>query len=325
MIKVSIIVPVYNTASYLRRCLNSLCEQTLKEIEIILVNDGSTDQSAEIMDAFKAKYPEKIKIFEKENGGQATARNMGILNASGKYIGFADSDDYVDTDIFEKMYDIAEKRNADYAECNYHCIYECNNRTKEIRTRGRIRQYKNQRDMLIDPQVSPWNKLYRKDIMQDEKVLFPEGVIYEDTAFYIKMIPHIKNPVYLDEKLVYYCVRENSTMTCNKNIKVADIFVVLQNILDYYKENGYEDAYKKELTYFCTKILFCSSLGRIGRIPDKELRKELIEHTFDFVDTKFPEYMDNPLFGGKTGMYIKLLRRYNAGIAARILGNIMKG
>lgn len=325
MIKVSVIVPVYNTSQYLKRCLDALCNQTLKEIEVILVDDGSTDGSSEIMWTYEKEYPQKIKVLWKENGGQASARNMGIQKACGKYIGFADSDDYVDRTLFEKMYLLAEEKKADFIECGYHCMYEMGSGSKEIGTRGRIRQYKNQKDMMIDPQVSPWNKLYTREMLLREHILFPENVIYEDTAFYIKTIPHIYNPVFLDEKLVYYCVRPDSTMTRNRNVRVGDIFIVLQHILDYYQKQGYYAAYRNELEYFCTKIVFCSSLGRIGRVHDPKLRRQLIRHSFEFANEKFPGYKKNELFEGKTGLYIRLLGRHNAALAALILGVIMKG
>lgn len=325
MIKVSVIVPVYNTSVYLQRCLDALCEQTLEDMEIILVDDGSTDGSSEILWKYEKKYPQKIKILWKENGGQATARNMGIREAGGKYIGFADSDDYVDRTLFEKMYLMAEKQNADFVECNYHCMYEMGSMSREIATRGHIRQYKDQKDMLIDPQVSPWNKLYTREMLLKEQIFFPENVIYEDTAFYIKTIPYIKNPVYLDEKLVYYCVRPDSTMTRNRNIRVGDIFIVLQHILDFYQKKGYYAEYRKELEYFCTKIVFCSSLGRIGKVQDSKLRCQLIRRSFEFVNARFPDYKKNVLFTGKTGLYIRLLGKHNAGFAALLLGAVMKG
>ena len=108
-IKVSVIIPVYNTEDYLRECIESLVNQTLREIEILIVNDGSTDSSLEIMKEFKNKYPNIIKIFDKVNGGQASARNYALPFAQGEYLGFVDSDDWVDSTMYEEMYEKAEK------------------------------------------------------------------------------------------------------------------------------------------------------------------------------------------------------------------------
>ena len=109
-IKVSVIVPVYNVEKFIDKCLNSLVKQSLKEIEIIVVNDGSPDNSQKIIDKYVKKYPEKVQSFIKENGGQGSARNIGIVKAKGEYISFVDSDDWLDLDALEKMYSLAKKR-----------------------------------------------------------------------------------------------------------------------------------------------------------------------------------------------------------------------
>ena len=117
MIKVSVIVPVYNVENYLVKCLDSLVHQTLKDIEIIVVNDGSPDNSQNIIDTYVKKYPKKIKAFSKKNGGQGSARNYGLKYAKGEYIAFVDSDDYVDLDMFFKMYNKAKEDNSDIVIC----------------------------------------------------------------------------------------------------------------------------------------------------------------------------------------------------------------
>ncbi len=325
MKKVSVIVPVYNTEPYLRRCLDALVNQTLEDIEIVVVNDGSTDHSLDILQEYEKRYPSKIKLLTKENGGQATARNMGIRCCTGEYIGFADSDDYVDTSMYEKMYSLAKQKDADLVECHYHYLQETEGKLIELKTRGNIREYKNQKDMFIDPQVSPWNKLYRREALTESGITFPEGLIYEDTAFYIKTISAIKRTVYLDEHLVYYFLRGNSTMNANKSRKVADIFAVLQDILDYYRSHQLYEEYANELEYFCVKILLCSSLSRIGRVVDKDLENQLLDKTFAMIQENFPQYKNNPYFAGKIGIYIKMMNRTISKPVGRLLGKIMKG
>ena len=127
---------------------------------------------------------------------------MGIRRSHGEYVGFADSDDYVDADMFRQMYELAKEKDCDMVECNYHYLQETKDDIRELKTRGRIREYTGQKDMLIDPQVSPWNKLYRREILLHNGVDFPEGLIYEDTAFYIKTIPYVKKASYLDRACV---------------------------------------------------------------------------------------------------------------------------
>jgi glycosyltransferase involved in cell wall biosynthesis len=330
---VSVVMPVYNTEKYLRRCLDALVSQTIphSELEIIAVNDGSTDGSPDILAEYQEKYPQLIKVFHKPNGGQATARNLGIRKASGEYIGFADSDDYVDVTMFDKLYKLALSENADLVECHYHSMLEQSAGDgefptyKEIGTRGTIKAHENVRELFLDPQVSPWNKLYRKSILVDNDVFFPEGMIYEDTAFYIKSLPYIRKHAYLDEKLVYYSVRPSSTMTKNLGAKVGDIFKVLDDINDYYHRNNIFGEYKDELEYFCVKIAFCSNLSRIGRVKNGYLRRELLDKTFVFVKKNFPDYKKNKYFVGKIGMYIKSVARWNSGIYALVLSKVMIG
>lgn len=322
--KVSIIVPVYNTEKYLARCLDALVNQTLDNIEIIAVNDGSTDKSPDILKEYAEKYA-CIRVLDKKNGGQATARNLGIRESRGEYIGFADSDDYVDTTMFEKMYSLAKEKECDMVECYFHYLMETDGEPKTLQPRGRVREYKNQQDMLIDPQVSPWNKLYRREILMQPGIYFPEGLIYEDTAFYIKTIPYVKKAAYLDEQLVYYFLRGNSTMNANKSRKVGNIFPVLEDILTFYKKYGFYELYAKELEYFCVKIVLCSSLSRIGRVTDKKLENELLDESFAFIRKYFPHYKKNPYFKGKIGIYIKNVNRGNSKYLGRILGRLMKG
>ena len=116
MVDVSLIVPVYNMEQYLVKCMDSLVNQTLETIEIVCVDDGSTDRSYAILKQYEEAYPDKVVVLRKENGGQATARNLGIQKSTGRYIGFVDSDDYVHTSMFEMMYQVMEEKHCDLVE-----------------------------------------------------------------------------------------------------------------------------------------------------------------------------------------------------------------
>ena len=325
MFLVSVIIPVYNTEKYLRRCLDSVVNQTLQELEILLVDDGSTDRSLSILREYENRYPAKVRVLTKENGGQATARNLGIKLSIGKYIGFVDSDDYVDTSMYETLYKAAKENQCDMVECHYRYLCVEGKKIKKYRTRGHIRQYKNQKDMFINAQVSPCNKLFKREVLMQEGVDFPEGFIYEDTAFYIKAIPFIKNEKFINKHLYYYLLRRSSTMNANKSRRVGNIFPVLENILEFYQNNNLYNIYRKELEYFCVKILLCSSLGRIGRIKDKNIAKELYAATFLFIKEHFPGYRNNKHIKGRIGAYLKCVRPWNCKYAGKTLGAIMKG
>ena len=131
MIKVSVVVPIFNVEEYLERCVKSLLNQTLDDIEIILVNDGSEDKSGEIAQDFSNKYPEKIIYVEKKNGGLSDARNYGMKFATGEYIAFLDSDDYIEKEAYEKMYKIAKKDDSDLVECDFVWEYRLNIQIKK--------------------------------------------------------------------------------------------------------------------------------------------------------------------------------------------------
>jgi CDP-glycerol glycerophosphotransferase len=131
--KVSVIVPVYNVEKYLAKCLDSLVHQSLKEIEIIVVNDSTKDNSQEIIDTYKTQFPSIVQSYIKENGGVGEARNFGLKHASGEYIGFIDSDDYVELDMYEKMYELACKNDSDLVVCDLEYLWETTGETRVMK------------------------------------------------------------------------------------------------------------------------------------------------------------------------------------------------
>lgn len=308
MIKVSVIVPVFNSEKYLRKCLDSLINQTLSEIEILVIDDGSTDSSHEIIEQYCVSYPTKVHMITKKNGGQGRARNLGIKHAVGKFIGFVDSDDYVDHTMFEYMYEEAIKTKSDYLECNYCYLTEGGKLLKQYGSLKRINQLQ---DMFINPLVSPWNKLVLKDLLIENQIEFPEGVIYEDLAFYAKLIPYIKNPQFINKAFVYHIKYDSSTMNSNRGEKVGDIFKVIENIVTIYKNNEKYSQYKSEIEYLCTKILLCSSLKRISKIEDKAIRNSYIKQTINILKNYFEGYRQNPYMNKSIkGHYLKLINRF---------------
>lgn len=162
MKKVSIIVPVYNMEKYLNKCMDSLVNQTLEDIEIITINDGSKDSSLKILNEYKEKYPNKVVIINQENQGISVARNNGINAATGKYIGFVDSDDYVKTDMFEKLYKKIEKTKSDIVICDYEKYFMNTEEFKYVNVVDYIKCDSLYSDTSIINNIdySPWNKLF---------------------------------------------------------------------------------------------------------------------------------------------------------------------
>ena len=286
MAKVSVIVPIYNVEKYLSKCLDSLINQTLDDIEIILVNDGSTDNSGNIAKEYKDKYSDKIIYFEKENGGLSDARNFGIPYTKGEYIAFLDSDDYIEEDAYEKMYEKAKKEDADYIECDF--IWEYPN--KQIFDK-RI-EYIDKKDMVAKVRVVAWNKLIKRELIIKNNITFPKGLRYEDIEFTYKLIPFLEKVSYIDKPFVHYVQRKNSIANV-QNVKTADIFTILENVEKYYKEKNLYDEYKEQIEYNYARYLLCSSLKRMCKVGDKAKRKELIKKTWEKLNSKYPKWHKN--------------------------------
>ena len=159
----------------------------MEDIEIIIVNDGSKDNSENIIKSFFSRYPQKIKYLKKENGGLSDARNYGIPYATGEYIAFLDSDDYVELDTYENMYNLAKKENSDMVECNF--IWEYPKKIKiDIG-----KKYSGKHEMIEKIRVVAWNKLIKRQVIEKSKIQFPKGYRYEDVEFTYKLIPYLEN------------------------------------------------------------------------------------------------------------------------------------
>ncbi|MGE9860832.1 glycosyltransferase family 2 protein [Lachnospiraceae bacterium SGI.256] len=306
MKKVSVIVPVYNTEKFLRKCIDSLLNQTLEEIEIVIVDDGSTDHSKQILEEYAQRYQDKIKLYTKANGGQASARNLALKHCSGKYIGFLDSDDYVKEEMFEKLYRKAEKEKLDYVGCGYTDFTYQDGKKIILKEYVGQKVCNSPKEMYRDSLVSPFINFYKKSVIEEAGAVFPEGMIYEDTAFFVNLIPYIKSVGYIEEALACRLRRSNSTTTLTSPAKIAQIFLVIQRIMEFYAQKGIKDEYKNEIEYFCVRILLCSSMERISRISRFTDRKKLIDETWKMIKQEFPYWKKNQYFQHtKKDLYMK--------------------
>lgn len=318
---VSIIVPVYNTEKYLRKCLDSLADQTLKSIEIIIIDDGSKDSSPLIIKEYTDKYPEKFRSLTQENSGQAVARNVALKMCQGEYVGFLDSDDYVRADMFEKMYKTAISEKADYVACGFSEVtYDEEGKEIELKHYLCSRPAYSCKDMFFGAYASPWLHLYKKDVLEKSGADFPQGVVYEDTAFYLNLIPYVTKLAVIEEPLVYHVKHSSSTMTTFKAVKVKQIFTVLDYSLDFYRKNKWYEIYRKELEYFCVRVLLCSSMQRICKVADRKERKVLIRETLDYIKRNFSTFRKNRYFkGGVKNLYLRSFNRFTASVYACML------
>lgn len=207
---ISVIIPIYNTAAYLDRCVESVRKQTYNNIEILLVDDGSTDASGEMCDNF-AKEDSRIRVFRKENGGQGSARNLGLDNAKGEYISFVDSDDFMSEDMYEKLISDIRQYDADIAACSSTTGYDTVGSDKTKIYRGDEIMAGHLDDSNLGLGQSPCNKLFKKEIF--DGVRFVTLRAYEDCASIHKFLSKANTVVYRDLSLYHYIPRENSTIT----------------------------------------------------------------------------------------------------------------
>ena len=239
MVLVSIIVPVFNTEKYLKKCLESLINQSLKDIEILCVNDGSTDNSLAILEEYRNK-DSRIKIFNQENKKQGAARNLGQKNATGEYIGFVDSDDWVDLNYFEKLYNSAKENDADIALAT-------NVRIGNGKTKKRLEIIEQQIAISLDDKFSltkqaknpcPTNKIYKTSLLNDNNITWPENVYCEDKIFFFFSVYFANKIVSVPNIYYYYYRNPNSTVnTCSKKHTI-DKLTANMEVLDFLKSHN---------------------------------------------------------------------------------------
>lgn len=292
--KVSVIVPVYNVESYLEKCLDSLVNQTLKEIEILVVNDGSPDNSQKIIDEYTKKY-KNVKSFIKENGGLSDARNYGIKYATGEYLSFVDADDYVHKDMLQKMYQKAKKNNLDIVVCDFFNVYEDG---REEYMHSNLHYHENDvNNYIISPPMA-WSRLYRRDLF--DGIEFKKGILYEDLELTPSLVAQTNKIAFLEEGLYYYLQRSGSIMKQKKfSSKLLDIFDVLESVTSKLDKTKYD----QEIEYlYITHLLRTASL----RFLEYKEGKEYYQKIRKIMKEKYPTFTKNFYFK-KSSMKLKLI------------------
>lgn len=288
--KLSIIVPVYGVEKYIDKCLDSLVKQSLKEIEIIVVNDGTKDNSQKIIDKYVKKYPDKIKSYIKENGGQGSARNYGLKKTTGEYIGYVDSDDFVEKDMYKKLYNKAKENNYDIVVCgNYNVSEDYQNKNID----AFINNYNTDLENIFFGKMAVWNKIYKRDILIKNKLEFKEKVWYEDLAFTLKAIMNSNTFAFIDEPLYDYLIREGSTMNnsnVQRNLEILDAF---NDILSYIQHNKKEEYFDK-VEFLAIDHIYISAIVRILKAnADNKIKKETVNELICYMNKNFPNYKNN--------------------------------
>lgn len=279
--KVSVIVPVYNTEKYLEKCLESIVNQTYKDIEIIIINDGSTDNSSKIINKYVDKYS-NIVYKEITNHGQGYARNLGIKLSSGDYIMFLDSDDYVDVDIISKM--INKIGTCDVVVCDIYKVIG----NELVNFKNYYNYFKDNINLMLS-HPGPVAKLYKKEVIKN--VSFLENVYYEDLSFTPVISLNVNKVCYINEYLYYYVIHANSTMLKKEfNEKINSIFKVMDYLKDKLK------SYPEELEYLHIEHLLYSATLRYLDYDDTQKYLKKIND----IMIKYPNWKKNKYYKMKS-------------------------
>jgi glycosyltransferase involved in cell wall biosynthesis len=254
---ISVIVPIYNTEGFLAKCIKSITEQTYLEIEIILVNDGSQDNCGMICDQL-ALDDDRIRVIHKDNSGISDARNAGLDSAAGKYVLFADSDDYLHPEMIEKLWKLAKRYRSDLVICNYTNKYNSNNQAAEnkedyIKELTNIEALNHLFSRLDQKMIVAWNKLYYIDLFSD--IRYPSGRNYEDEFVSYRLLDKAKKIVYTGEKLYFHVWRENSIMGKGFSLERLQVLDAHAERTEYFLAQGYSSLYKRSRHTYMTGII----------------------------------------------------------------------
>ena len=313
--QVSVIVPVYNVEKEVSKCLLSLILQKFEDYEIIIVDDGSTDNSNDVCEKIKSRS-DKIRLFKTKNNGLSAARNFGIGKAKGSYIVFVDSDDYVDPDFLFKLHRSIISNNADIAICGYTEFFK--NKMKNVTTRDTSLSRKDALIRLLTKQenldVVAWNKIYKRDLF--DKISFPEGFIFEDTLTTYKIFNCSNKINYISSPLYNYVRRSNSIMSeANTILRLKTKVSAAKNAIKLFSKDA-------ELFEASNYSLLLSYLQFIDFSVRKEISIEYFYKYKKLILDKKNYFLKNDFMDTKRRLYIILLSFWD-GRLYRILRNII--
>lgn len=294
---ISVIVAIYNVEEYLPKCIESILNQTYKNIELILVIDGSPDNSLNICNQY-AEKDGRIKVIEKENGGQATARNKALDIAMGDYIGFIDGDDWIEPEMYQTLYEVASNESADVVQCGWYkvdpdgrkvCPYP--NEYKKVLSSDEALE------SLIDFPEFPLNtsvcsKLFKSEVAQHFR--FSPVRAYEDDEYIFKTVSYANKIVCLNTPLYDYLNRENSTMTAKFNMNKIALVTIQKNICDYLRMR-YPKGLPKVLKVLCSKQFYI--LSCLLANPQLDGASAMAKKIESDILSSYDEYVQNPAMG----------------------------
>ena len=300
--KLSVIVPVFNMAAdgKLEYCLNSLVNQTITDYEILAVDDCSTDNSLEILRSYERKYPDKFKVIASpKNRKQGGAKNLGLAEARGDFIGFIDSDDWVTPDYYERLIDKAEETGADIVGCDYHLTHEHSMKIGQVVHNNKASQAgeltkEKYRSLILDG-GSLVVKIYRRHIIFDYPNRFPEGIFYEDNAIRNSWILRAKRFEYIEEPMYYYYQHDTSTVHTITRKRCEDRMEAARIMVEEARGFGFLEEYYPEIESSFTTLFYVNTLfSYMAGVKKKEYK--FVKAMGQEMKEAFPDFMNNKYY-----------------------------
>lgn len=318
---ISVIVPVYRVEEYLERCVKSILFQTYKNLEVILVDDGSPDQCPAICDAC-AEKDARVKVIHQENKGLSGARNAGIDAAFGEYLAFVDSDDYVSPHFIEELYQLLQDTGCAIGQCRFSYV-KGDGLVEEGDSAFCIYRGESLMEQLYGPEekatcfVVAWNKLYRAELFKETGIRYPEGRIHEDEATTYRLFHEAKKLAFLDRALYGYYTENGGSITSVFSAKRLQWLTAHEERIAFFKKNGYEKllpaAYRKLCDACITFYFRCTEQVKDAEELKKELRKRLETYRANgaawIAALPLKTRMGYELFSMSPGLYAKMLQK----------------
>jgi len=304
MIKVSVIVPVYNMEKYLPKCLDSLVNQTLEEIEIIVIDNNSTDSSLKILETYAKKH-KNIVVLKNNVLGIGRTRNMGLEVSKGEFLAFLDSDDFIELNAYERMYSEAKKYNLDILISNYYKFYE-NRIDREIIVYDHFDRtcIKDMPELVFRLEYGPANKLFKRSMVINNNISFEESLKYEDMPFVAKSILKANSIGHIEEAYLNYRIRSGSeTKTVDE--KCFDILKILKIVNNYYFKNDFKNMELEYLNILKATDYIVQQRNQLN----KKIRKKFVLESYEFLNTNFPNWKNNKYY--KKTNFLKRLVKNN--------------
>lgn len=293
---ISVIVPCYNLAQYTRKCIDSILNQTYRNLEVIVVDDGSTDETPQILQEY-AENDARIVFIQQKNQGAGIAINYAISIAKGEYITFVDNDDWIEKSMYEKLYAALIDNQADMAVCNYNLVYEehtefCYSkmRNEVVNVYDDVYGYFSRYCACPKPNNYTWTRLYRAEIIRNSDVRFEYFPMGADTLFNFKLLPLLKRVAFVEDGLYNYVQRKSSSVyTSAKKHNIAQVYADgFEALADYYEERGYKEFCGVLSIHAYTRLRSIYFYSRIAGVEDTEITRNIME---TFKGRKIVDYL----------------------------------